>query len=211
MVSTRDFIQSRRAEIKSQMVDLNVELRALATVEKILGRKPGRAAEAGAADKRGTRAKLSIKDMILSVLHNRPEGADKRTLIGLIGDAHGTDVSANSLGVELSRLKAQGVLRREGQAWRLTAEPAQDKRKTEAKAEGLSPRRAQRSELKVRDLITDVLRDHPEGADRRSIRNLIHEKHGVEVRITTLAAELSRLTRNHLLSHKGRAYRVNGS
>jgi hypothetical protein len=59
------------------------------------------------------------------------------------------------------------------------------------------------------DLVTDILREQPEGADKRTIQDLIHRKHGVRPATNSLTTQLSRLKSQHLPSLDGRVWRVN--
>jgi hypothetical protein len=43
------------------------------------------------------------------------------------------------------------------------------------------------------EMVLDVLREHPEGVDKRSIADLIREKHGIAVGAPSLTTQLSRL------------------
>jgi hypothetical protein len=66
------------------------------------------------------------------------------------------------------------------------------------------------SRMTLTQMTLDVLRDYPQGADKRAIQDLIHQKHGVRPATNSLTTQLSRLKGQHVLSLDGRVWRVNG-
>jgi hypothetical protein len=66
------------------------------------------------------------------------------------------------------------------------------------------------SRMTLAKMALDVLRDHPEGVDKRTIQDLIRQKHGVRPATNSLTTQLSRLKSQRVLSRDGRAWRVNG-
>jgi hypothetical protein len=64
--------------------------------------------------------------------------------------------------------------------------------------------------MTLAEMAIDVLRDHPEGVDKRTILDLIRQKHGVAPATNSLTTQLSRLKSQHVLSLDGRIWRVNG-
>jgi hypothetical protein len=129
MATLRDFIANRRAEIADAIAGLRAELHEIDVIEKALGPGPRAAAptsgqpeaRGGAGEARGGSGRQTLRSMTLDVLRERPEGADKRTIIRLIRETHGVAVPVNSLTTQLSRLKSEHVLGREGLVWRVEA------------------------------------------------------------------------------------------
>jgi hypothetical protein len=130
MATLRDFITNRRAEIANAIAGLRSELHEIDLVERALGTGPRAVArtasqpEARASQPEVVRhgsGRQTLRSMTLDVLRERPEGADKRTIIRLIRETHGVAVPVNSLTTQLSRLKSEHVLDREGLVWRVEA------------------------------------------------------------------------------------------
>jgi hypothetical protein len=67
------------------------------------------------------------------------------------------------------------------------------------------------SRMTLAELAIDVLRDHPAGADKRTIQDLIRQKHGVRPATNSLTTQLSRLKSQNVLSLNGRLWRTNGA
>jgi hypothetical protein len=122
MATLRDFIANRRAEIADAIAGLRAELHEIDLVEKALGTGSRAVARtASQPEARGGSGRQTLRSMTLDVLRERPEGADKRTIIRLIRETHGVAVPVNSLTTQLSRLKSEHVLGREGLVWRVEA------------------------------------------------------------------------------------------
>lgn len=103
MVTLREFIASRQAEIAEQMVALRRESRELKTALAALGAdqpKPN-----GSAGQRP----LTIKQMATSVLRGHGPGSTD-SVIEWVKETHGVDVPRSSMTPQLSRLKREGKI-----------------------------------------------------------------------------------------------------
>jgi hypothetical protein len=65
------------------------------------------------------------------------------------------------------------------------------------------------SRMTLAAMTIDVLRERPEGTDKRAVIELIHQKHGVVPATNSLTTLLSRLKSQRVLSRDGRVWRVN--
>ena len=63
--------------------------------------------------------KMSIKEMVVEVLQANPQGLKALALIRAIAQRYGKTIPRPSLSPQLSRLKAQGTVIRDGRLWRL--------------------------------------------------------------------------------------------
>jgi hypothetical protein len=71
-------------------------------------------------------------------------------------------------------------------------------------------RQQPRARMTLAEMVLDVLRDHPHGADKRAIQDLIHQKHGARPATNSLTTQLSRLKSQHVLSLDGRVWQMHG-
>lgn len=110
------YLEQREEEIVRKRQELKEELEALrgarATLEMTQRGKRNADAE----------EKLTIKEMIRSVLWRNPEGGTSDQVAFWINQFHGVEVARTSLSPQLSRLKADGEvdLNEERGFWRLT-------------------------------------------------------------------------------------------
>lgn len=118
MPSLRDFIASRREEIKREISSLRAELRELSLAESAI--KNGTPETVTSDGRRGTsESKITIKDMVLEVLADKPAGAEATEILNLIANRFGEEIPRPSLSPQLSRLKEEGRLALEGRIWRV--------------------------------------------------------------------------------------------
>jgi hypothetical protein len=108
MTSLREFIALRRSDLQHNLLELDL-------AEQALGAP-------AAGPTRGNGARMTLAEMAIDVLGDHPEGADKRTIQDLIHQKHGVRPATNSLTTQLSRLKSQHVLSRDGRMWRVNGE-----------------------------------------------------------------------------------------
>jgi hypothetical protein len=118
----REFLASRRSGIKAEIAALRRELQEIDAAERaISGTAQSSPAPATVVSVAGG---LSIKDKILAVLRDCPEGGDVATIIDLIQQQFGETIVKSSLSPQLSRLKGEGRVVTEHKIWRLAANTA---------------------------------------------------------------------------------------
>lgn len=115
----RDFIATRRAEIKEAMASMRSELKELDAAEAALGTKES-APQARPTTSRGD---MTIQDMAQAVLQSADAGLDANEILAAIKQAFGKDIPRNSLSPQLSRLKDAGKVIVEGKTWKLASHP----------------------------------------------------------------------------------------
>lgn len=109
----RDFITARRTELRQQIQKLSAELDELERAEAALG-SPANVGPAKAGRANGG---MTIKDAILDVLANNPDGADAQEILAMINEGYGLSVVRTSLSPQLSRLKSEGKITLTGKVW----------------------------------------------------------------------------------------------
>jgi hypothetical protein len=62
--------------------------------------------------------------------------------------------------------------------------------------------------MTLTEMVLDVLRNHPGGTDKRTIQDLIRQKHGVRPATNSLTTQLSRLKSQRVLSRDERIWRL---
>ncbi|MGB6228655.1 MAG: hypothetical protein WBF53_00830 [Litorimonas sp.] len=141
MVTLREFISNRQAEIQSQMSALRSEQSELKVA---LAALEGDAAQGGARRQPNLSNRLTIKDMIVDVLGKRRDGGTSDDIIEWVKEVHGAEVPRSSMSPQLSRLKSEGAitLDNSNKIWRLASQedhsPSENSSATEpeeAKAE----------------------------------------------------------------------------
>jgi hypothetical protein len=117
----KDYIAARRQELRKQIQDLEEELRLLDRMESALPGVPVEYRDAVSDSEPPKRRQFakSIKEMVLGVLQ---DGTVKLALDILrdIKEQFGADLERTSLSPQLSRLKADGFVRREEGYWVIT-------------------------------------------------------------------------------------------
>lgn len=116
MTSFRDLIAARREEVKRQITELKAELREITLAEAAI--KSG-VLDGASTQGQGSRGKHTIKDMVVSVLSSRLEGAEASDIVNFIANEFGEEVPRSSLSPQLSRLKEEGALILDGRIWKL--------------------------------------------------------------------------------------------
>ncbi|MBN9346283.1 MAG: hypothetical protein J0I48_08785 [Devosia sp.] len=135
MTSVRDFLKARRQELQAELGPLEAKLSGLRReldeierAEKALGpvgvdeafemifQRPMHTPAKGVL-KEGT-----IKDFVVRVLSEKPDGLVAVDILARINKRFGTKYPRTSLSPQLSRLKNEGVLERHGVVWRLAKE-----------------------------------------------------------------------------------------
>ena len=120
----REFLSSRRSGIKAEIAALRRELQEIDAAERaISGAGPNGTTPASTPSGSGG---TSIKDKILAVLQERPEGAEAATIIDLIQQKFGETIVKSSLSPQLSRLKSEGRVISDHKIWRLSASAIQN-------------------------------------------------------------------------------------
>lgn len=100
----RDFINSREAEIKASIKALNVELQELRAARTAI---EGGDAQGGEDTGIG---RMKHRDMIMSVLHDHPDGGTADSVIEWVREDFQTDIPQASMSSQLSRAKSAGLL-----------------------------------------------------------------------------------------------------
>lgn len=118
MTTFADFVTQRRGEIKQQMADLRAELAKLKAAEEAFMSGEAKPTISLAADAPVGGSKKTIKELIIDVLAETPEGADARKIIDLIAKKHHVIIQRPSLSPQLSRLKEDGLLELHGMLWK---------------------------------------------------------------------------------------------
>lgn len=130
MVELRDFLDLRDGELILAEDELDVEqakldarrkaIRAerdqIAAARLAISSKPKSPEVAGI----GTSAdgvKMTIKEMVVEVLGVLPRGADALEILRLINERFNAGLARTSLSPQLSRLKQEGLLDRQGMTW----------------------------------------------------------------------------------------------
>ncbi|OWU85039.1 hypothetical protein ATO6_08235 [Oceanicola sp. 22II-s10i] len=136
------YFEKREEEIVQQRARLQEELSALRLARTAL--ETGQRQKLQAPESEG---RLTIKDMIRSVLLKQNRGGTSDQIINWINDAHGTEVARTSLSPQLSRLKADGevALNEETGLWSLT------EKCRSVMTLSAAPSRAATSAFKIRD------------------------------------------------------------
>lgn len=122
-LTLKDFLSSRKAEIKTQQAALRKELAEINAAEMAI-----ESASNGedAATRKKVSSRLTIKDMIIGVLEDKPEGADAFKIQEMIKIKYGKEITRPSLSPQLSRLKTDdNVLVLDGNNWQLVEIPLQ--------------------------------------------------------------------------------------
>lgn len=114
------FLERREEEIIHRRKELLAELEALREVRASLEKRQRVSQQADTAER------LTIKDMVRSVLTRNPEGGTSDQIANWITQLHGAEVARTSLSPQLSRLKADDEvsLDEETGIWRLAREVA---------------------------------------------------------------------------------------
>lgn len=124
MASIREFIRTRKAEVRKAISELEAELAELDAAENALSSVP--TSESGKASgvvkkpieqARRKRSGPTIKELVMDVLEKRPEGGDVHQIIKYIEDFHQQSVSRPSLSPQLTRLARDGKIARRGRRW----------------------------------------------------------------------------------------------
>ena len=104
-LSLREFIEKREAEIKEIRSNLLKELKELKSAKAAIeGVCPS------ATNETKQKSVPTIKEMVLSILENKPRGASPQQIIELISKRYRVEIVRSSLSPQLSRLKADGKL-----------------------------------------------------------------------------------------------------
>ncbi|WP_093151572.1 hypothetical protein [Thalassobaculum litoreum] len=115
MSTLRDFIASRKAEIRQQISALRREIDELERAEVAISEEGGsQSPRTGDAPQP---AKGTIKDMILQVLEDQGNGAESAEIIDMIKARFDVEVPRTSMSPQLSRLKANGLVGVVGKRW----------------------------------------------------------------------------------------------
>jgi hypothetical protein len=139
MTSTREFLKAQKAaldaeikpleqklaDLRSEMGDVEKALKALGPTE--YEKSFRNAFFSFAYDDIGQTAKGmlregTIKDFVVRVLSDRPEGMVAIDILAAINRRFGTEYPRTSLSPQLSRLKNEGILELDGLVWRLVKE-----------------------------------------------------------------------------------------
>ena len=100
----RDFIAEREADVKAQIKALNDELRELRAAKSAID-GTSQATPDGASGNR-----MTHRDMITSVLDERPDGGTSDKVIEWVNSKFGVEISQASMSSQLSIAKSDGVV-----------------------------------------------------------------------------------------------------
>ncbi len=115
-ISLKDFLPQRKAQIKAQIAALKKELQAIQLAEGAIVSEDDE--DTTVITSRRKSSRITIKDMIIGVLENKPDGADSFKIRDLIKEKYDKDVPRPSISPQLSRLKADdGLLELRGSNW----------------------------------------------------------------------------------------------
>ena len=133
-----EYLRLRREELEAQAEPLRVQLKVIEDEIVQLNRISGfigerittMAVATGSFSVVGSQvqairtrrpSETSMRTAVLSVLAKNDGGLTARDLLPLVNDRLGTDYPRSSLSPQLSRLKADNVIGRDGMVWRLVA------------------------------------------------------------------------------------------
>lgn len=117
----REFIATRRSEIKDQMASLRAELRQLDAADRAAAETETGSNAAPSRQSVVRAARPTIMDMILDVLKGQPDGAKSDEIIEAVKTKFNVEVPRSSMSPQLSRLKARGnLVMTNNNVWRLT-------------------------------------------------------------------------------------------
>ncbi|GKY88886.1 hypothetical protein [Sinisalibacter aestuarii] len=98
------FLEAREEEIVRKRKELLTELEALRNARASLEK------ERRDKDREDGSERMTIKEMVRSVLSRNPEGGTSDQIINWINQIHASEVARTSLSPQLSRLKADGIV-----------------------------------------------------------------------------------------------------
>jgi hypothetical protein len=131
MATVREFLRQQRSAIAAEIEpleqklhELKAELDDVNRAERALdpSQSPWDELVDDAVPTRGVLREGTIKDFVVRVLSERPRGLVAVDILSAINRRFGTDYPRTSLSPQLSRLKQEGVLDREGLVWRIAKE-----------------------------------------------------------------------------------------
>ena len=132
METLRDFIARRRVEIDEAEASLRKSIEALADERQQLHRAAFAAGIAfdtearpvpRAAEPAPRRPGVSMKEGVVHVLKENGRAMTALEILPLLNEYLGSAFERTSLSPQLSRLKADGLVRRDGAKWELIPEP----------------------------------------------------------------------------------------
>ena len=126
MTTFADFVAQRRAEIRQQMAELRAELVKLKAAEEAFEKGEAKP-QAAYTDGTVGGSKKTIKELVIDVLADMPDGADARQIIDMIAKRHSVIIQRPSLSPQLSRLKEDGLLELHGTIWKGAASGLKEK------------------------------------------------------------------------------------
>jgi hypothetical protein len=112
METMTKFMVRRKAEIGDEIERLRAELRQIAVAERI-----GAAEASARGQEPHARKPETIKEQVVKILNDCPGGLDAREIQAHLKNRFARDVKRESLSPQLSRLGAEGVIRRDGKTW----------------------------------------------------------------------------------------------
>jgi hypothetical protein len=118
MTTLRDFISSRKAEIRAQMKALRKELADLKVAEDALG------TQSSSGKSEPPTAVMTIKGMIREVLKSSSKGLTSTEILEGIDKNFGKKIERTSLSPQLSRMKEDGEVSLQGNFWVLSLPPS---------------------------------------------------------------------------------------
>ena len=114
METLNKFIARRKAEIAEEMEGLRTELRQISAAEAMAQSEANLQAA-----RRREQTPETIKEQVVKILVDCPSGLNAKEIQAQLKSRFDRDVKRESLSPQLSRLGAEGVIKRDGKIWAL--------------------------------------------------------------------------------------------
>lgn len=111
-ITLNDFMAQRKAEIQAEIERLRAELRQIAAAEGMAETET-----TAHAHRRRELHPTTIKDQVVKILTDCPRGLEASEIQTQLRRRFDRSVKRESLSPQLSRLGAEGVIKREGKVW----------------------------------------------------------------------------------------------
>ena len=120
LIDAEQELDEDQAELDRRRAEIRRERAEIAAARAALPRKPTGASVA--PDRTSANGvQMTIKEMVVDVLGVLPRGAEALEILRLVNERFNAGLIRTSLSPQLSRLKADGVLIRDGMIWHLNA------------------------------------------------------------------------------------------
>lgn len=109
-----EILARRKEKLQAEVDRLQIELRQIAHCEAILAATPS-----AQSDHSREHRPATIKDQVVKILADSPRGLTALEIQARLSERFDRIVKRESLSPQLSRLGAEGVLKRDGKVWQL--------------------------------------------------------------------------------------------